>query len=371
MIFHQFSASNKLWDKYLSSIENALAEYSPCNPDDCSCHLGVIESDLKPWKNGITEQLFQQAKARGSNHYQIINHKLYRSEKCMFPSRCSGIEHFILEVIHKLPDMEFILNERDWPQASIHGAPLPIFSFSKVPTDNWDIMYPAWTFWEGGPAVWPIYPTGLGRWDEQRKIIPEAAKKWPWHKKQSKAFFRGSRTSPDRDPLVLLSRAEPDLADAQYTKNQAWKSEKDTLNMLPAKELTLADHCEWKYLFNFRGVAASFRYKHLFLCDSVVFHVGDDWLEFFYPALKPWVHYIPVRRDLKDARDLIQFAKENDAIVKQIAQRGREFIWQNLRLEDVSCYWLNLLKRYAKLMTWKVKRDKSLKLIGSRKKDEL
>ena len=34
-------------------------------------------------------------------------------------------------------------------------------------------MYPAWTFWEGGPAVWPIYPNGLGRWDEQCKIIPK------------------------------------------------------------------------------------------------------------------------------------------------------------------------------------------------------
>ncbi len=33
-------------------------------------------------------------------------------------------------------------------------------------------MYPAWTFWEGGPAVWPIYPTGLGRWDQQRELIP-------------------------------------------------------------------------------------------------------------------------------------------------------------------------------------------------------
>ena len=34
--------------------------------------------------------------------------------------------------------------------------------------DYQDIMYPAWTFWEGGPAVWPIYPTGLGRWDLMR-----------------------------------------------------------------------------------------------------------------------------------------------------------------------------------------------------------
>ena len=32
-------------------------------------------------------------------------------------------------------------------------------------------MYPAWTFWEGGPAVWPIYPTGLGRWDLMRDEI--------------------------------------------------------------------------------------------------------------------------------------------------------------------------------------------------------
>ena len=57
-----------------------------------------------------------------------------------------------------------------------------------------------------------------------------------------------------------------------------------------------------RYLFNFRGVAASFRFKHLFFCKSVVFHVGEDWLEFFYPAMKPWVHYIPVKQDLSDLR---------------------------------------------------------------------
>lgn len=33
------------------------------------------------------------------------------------------------------------------------------------------------------------------------------------------------RTSAERDPLVLLSREEPSLVDAQYTKNQAWKSD--------------------------------------------------------------------------------------------------------------------------------------------------
>ena len=33
------------------------------------------------------------------------------------------------------------------------------------------------------------------------------------------------RTSAERDPLILLSRRKPNLVDAAYTKNQAWKSD--------------------------------------------------------------------------------------------------------------------------------------------------
>ena len=53
-----------------------------------------------------------------------------------------------------------------------------------------------------------------------------ASEQQPWDKKQTKAFFRGSRTNDQRDPLVLLAREKPHLADAEYTKNQAYKSEK-------------------------------------------------------------------------------------------------------------------------------------------------
>jgi protein glucosyltransferase len=266
--------------------------------------------------------------------------------------------------------MELLINVHDYPQTSKYGPLQPIFSFSKVLSENWDIMYPAWTFWEGGPAVWPIYPTGLGRWDQQRDIITKSATKWPWKKKHNKAFFRGSRTSAERDPLILLSRAEPDLVDAQYTKNQAWRSDKDTLGLPPATEIKLEEHCPYRYLFNFRGVAASFRFKHLFLCRSLVFHVGNEWLEFFYPALKPWVHYIPVQNNLSDARELIEFAKENDEVAQEIAERGHQFIWDHLRMDDVTCYWQKLLQRYAALLRWKPTHDRSYQEI-KRRHDEL
>ncbi|KAK7893413.1 hypothetical protein WMY93_022565 [Mugilogobius chulae] len=345
--------SDKNWKILKNNIANSIKAYKPCNPANCGCHISVLQDDLRPFEGGISEDFMDSTVKRGvGTHYQIIGHKLYREHNCMFPARCSGVEHFILEVIDRLPDLEMVVNVRDYPQVPNWVQPiLPVFSFSKT-NDYQDIMYPAWTFWEGGPAVWPIYPTGLGRWDLMRDDLKNSAAQWPWEKKEPRGFFRGSRTSPERDPLILLSRELPELVDAEYTKNQAWKSEKGHFGKPPAKEIPLVDHCKYKYLFNFRGVAASFRFKHLFLCGSLVFHVGDEWQEFFYPQLKPWVHFIPVKQDLSDVKELLQFAKENDAIAQDIASRGRQFILDHLKMEDISCYWEKLLSQYSKLLKY-------------------
>ncbi|XP_048865291.1 protein O-glucosyltransferase 1 [Brienomyrus brachyistius] len=355
------------WKNYLDKITEATRSYTPCNPQNCSCHLRVLENDLRPFQDGISEEVFRETVHRGvGTHYQVIGKKLYREQSCMFPARCSGVEHFILQVIDRLPDMEMVINVRDYPHVRhwVHPV-LPVMSFSKT-RDYHDIMYPAWTFWEGGPAVWPIYPTGLGRWDLMREELERSSAQWPWKDKESKGFFRGSRTSPERDPLILLSREDPQLVDAEYTKNQAWKSEKDTLGKPPAKEIPLVDHCRYKYLFNFRGVAASFRFKHLFLCGSLVLHVGDEWLEFFYPQLKPWVHYIPVKQDLSDVRELLQFVKENDDVAYQVAKRGQQFIQDHLDMEDVSCYWEKLLTEFGRLLKYKPRRNVAYDQISSK-----
>lgn len=49
--------------------------------------------------------------------------------------RCSGVEHFIHEIINRLPDMEMVINVRDYPQVPKWMKPIiPVFSFSKVCT---------------------------------------------------------------------------------------------------------------------------------------------------------------------------------------------------------------------------------------------
>jgi len=363
IIFITGEADDDTWERYKIKIKEA--EYSFLRETNKTESLfDAINQDLQIWKSigKITKNDISKA-LKNSIHYQIVKQKLYRQQACLFPSRCSGVEHFILNVVHELPDMEFALNVHDWPKSPKYKSPTPVLSFSKVQDLHWDIMYPAWTFWEGGPAVWPIYPRGLGRWDIFREQINKESMKYPWEKKLAQAFFRGSRTSRERDPLVLLSRKKPSLIDAKYTKNQAWKSKNDTLGEEPAENVHLNDHCKYKYLFNFRGVAASFRLKHLFLCRSLVFHVGSDWLEFFYEKLIPWYHYIPVDTSLHDVKELLHFAESNDDLVRKIAERGRNFIWENLKMTTISNYWKKLLHSYSELLDYKVERNYSYKQI--------
>ena len=192
-----------------------------------------------------------------------------------------------------------------------------------------------------------------------REVLQKSGfEKWPWNQKSESAFFRGSRTSHERDNLVTLSQKKSHLVDAQFTKNQAWKSVADTLGMDPADEVLLEDHCRYKYLFNFRGVAASFRFKHLFVCGSLVFHVGDDWSEFFYGAMRPWFHYIPVPNEASEAEleDLITFAKSHPAISRSIAENGRDFVVKRLRMVDIDNYWLVLLKSYSKMLDFEIEK---------------
>ena len=98
---------------------------------------------------------------------------------------------------------------------------------------------------------------------------------------------------------------------------------------------------------------------------SLVFHVGDEWLEYFYPGMKPWIHYIPVpsKASEKQIYYLIQFARDNPDVAKKIADAGADFIKDHLRMRDVNCYWRKLIKSYTKLLNYKVVRDPKLKLV--------
>ena len=85
IIFFLFKES---WKRYLQEIQQATAKYQDCSNKKCGCYSDVIDDDLRIWKDrgGITKKDFDNSADRGV-HYQIIDHKLYREEKCMFTFR--------------------------------------------------------------------------------------------------------------------------------------------------------------------------------------------------------------------------------------------------------------------------------------------
>ena len=86
------------WERYLDLINSSLADYlhsSECKGEKGrGCYASVLESDLGVWRErgGVDWEDFQAAKHQGQRavHYQIIDHKLYRQEDCMFGPRLSG-----------------------------------------------------------------------------------------------------------------------------------------------------------------------------------------------------------------------------------------------------------------------------------------
>jgi len=72
-------------------IDEAVREYVECN-NSCDCFSPLINDDLRPWsEEGISHDLFDMATGRGV-HYQIVDHKLYRQQKCLFPARWVGLQ---------------------------------------------------------------------------------------------------------------------------------------------------------------------------------------------------------------------------------------------------------------------------------------
>ena len=57
------------------------------------------------------------------------------------------------------------------------------------------------------------------------------------------------------------------------------------------------------------GTVAAYRFPYLLAGNSVVLKQESPYYEHFYIDLKPWVHYVPIQRNLQDVEDVIRHLK--------------------------------------------------------------
>lgn len=203
-------------------------------------------------------------------------------------------------------------------------------------------------------------------WSDLAQKIQLGNKLHPWDKKVKKCFWRGGqgdfpalptdsaealhqacRNSP-RFILCSLAMQQPNLIDAAFHKSDVNSALEDIIQPLCKPPVTKTQHIAYAYLPTLDGAMCTYPgYLWRLLSNSVVFKQETGTSQWFYDALKPFEHYIPLRKDMGDVMERIEWARKHDEECKRISRNARHFVRNNLMIEDIYTYFYVLLKEYT------------------------
>lgn len=207
-------------------------------------------------------------------------------------------------------------------------------------------------------------------WPRLIPAILQGSQAIPWDNKIKAACWRGSPTdfcrhsipaysleeiekeysSRPRYILSALSQKRPDLIDAGFNSiHIPAPFLVNFLRPLMKPSLSPAAHLNYAYLPVLDGYTSTFPgYIWRLLSNSVVFKQETTQSQWFYDALKPYVHYIPIKEHMEDLVETILWAREHDTECQQISENARKFVLENLMIEDMYLYQLLVFLEYAK-----------------------
>lgn len=186
-----------------------------------------------------------------------------------------------------------------------------------------------------------------------------------WENKIDKAVFRGTSsgygTTPRNNPrlkILKIAKENPSILDAGITE---WKqnyrkrfgekeytkiSEKIVNQYSTVRDLTMEEQGYYKYIINLPGYYSESKFIQLFKLGSVILHVpnNENYL-WFEPLLKPYIHFIPLDKDLKNLKSQIQWCKKNQEICKNIIKNMNQFYNEYLAIEKQVSYLENILNQ--------------------------
>ena len=108
----------------------------------------------------------------------------------------------------------------------------------------------------------------------------------------------------------------------------------------------MMEQSKYKYLLHLDGYVAAWRLIAELNMHSVILKQESSTYEYYYTLLRPWVHYVPIKRDLSDLIEKVSWCKNNDASCKQIASNANDFAKRILTRETVLDYCVNIITDY-------------------------
>lgn len=221
----------------------------------------------------------------------------------------------------------------------------PVFSMTTITNCFRDLVFPAFHMQDDKPIP-------------ENQLVP-------WQQKREALFWRGGTTgaptssmetfmeshrprfikhattrasNPDLVPIDAKFSGIPEQFDADW-----FTSEYGEVGRSPYEE-----HWKFKYLMVIDGWSFNSRLQTFLSSGSLIFRVGvfDEWFEDY---IVPMVHYVPVRLDLSDLDEKLEWARSNDAEARQIAERARELALRLLHPGQHKCFASRLLIEYDAL----------------------
>jgi hypothetical protein len=150
-------------------------------------------------------------------------------------------------------------------------------------------------------------------------------------------------TSAIRWQLFELGRRHPDLLDVRHV---SWVPTpgNERLSTAAGNHMSLADQVrEWGMLIDLEGNGWSARLKLLLHSGRPVFMQDRPWHEWYFPALEPMTHFVPVRRDLADLPERVAWALGHPAEVAAIGRAGQAFARNHLTRTHAIARWTEVL----------------------------
>ena len=114
--------------------------------------------------------------------------------------------------------------------------------------------------------------------------------------------------------------------------------------------MPLFQQIQYKYQLLIDGNSCSYgrAFWQLF-SNSVILKQDSDAIQWYYRALIPYVHYVPIKHDLEDLQSQLAWVLAHDTDAKKISKQAQMFATRNLSNKQILYYTYLLLCAYATL----------------------
>lgn len=162
-------------------------------------------------------------------------------------------------------------------------------------------------------------------------------------------WIGSTATHPVRSRLLELGQSHTDLLDVQQVD---WVARTDggPLGTSAGNALTLDQQVRrWSALLDVEGKGYSGRLKLLLHSGRPVLVQDRPWREWFWDALVPMEHFVPVQRDLSDLVAQARWVQQHPQEAARIGRAGQELAGRLLTRSSAVEQWRQVMTAHAEL----------------------